>query len=116
MPYRLLFPAVLVFSVIGVYSLNYSTLNIFLTALFGLFGYVCTKLKCESTPLLLGLVLGQLMEENLRRALLLARGDFSTFVTRPLSAILLTLTTLLIIGVALPGIRKLRHTALAVSP
>jgi len=72
-------------------------------------GYIWSKLKCEGAPLLLGLVLGPMMEENFRRALLLSRGDFSTFVTRPLSATLLVLSLFLIIIVALPSIRKKRE-------
>jgi TctA family transporter len=115
-PYRLLFPAVLVFCTVGVYTLNDSTVDIFLTALFGLLGYIWAKLKCEGAPLLLGLVLGPLMEENLRRALLLSRGDFSTFILRPLSATLLAVTALLIFMIALPSIRKKRQSTLAPLP
>jgi TctA family transporter len=107
-PYRVLFPAILVFCVIGVYSLNYNAFDIFLTAIFGLVGYVWTKLRCEGAPLLLGLVLGPMMEENFRRALLLARGDYATFVSRPLSASLLALAVVLVVLVALPSIRRRR--------
>jgi len=108
-PYRILFPAILVFCTIGVYSLNYNSFDIFTTAIFGVIGYVWSKLKCEGAPLLLGLVLGPMMEENFRRALLLSRGDFSTFVTRPLSASLLAVAAFLVILVALPAIRKKRE-------
>ncbi|KDB98091.1 tripartite tricarboxylate transporter TctA domain protein, partial [Bordetella bronchiseptica D993] len=108
-PYRILFPAILVFCTIGVYSLNYNTFDIFMTAAFGVVGYVWAKLKCEGAPLLLGLVLGPMMEENFRRALLLSRGDFSTFVTRPLSATLLAVALFLVVLVALPAIRKKRE-------
>jgi putative tricarboxylic transport membrane protein len=108
-PYRILFPAILVFCTIGVYSLNYNSFDIFTTAMFGVVGYVWSKLKCEGAPLLLGLVLGPMMEENFRRALLLSRGDFSTFVTRPLSASLLAVAVFLVILVALPAIRKKRE-------
>jgi len=80
-----------------------------MTAAFGLVGYVWAKLKCEGAPLLLGLVLGPMMEENFRRALLLARGDYSTFVTRPLSAALLAGAAALIVIVALPSIKKKRQ-------
>ncbi|HEY9280123.1 MAG TPA: tripartite tricarboxylate transporter permease, partial [Eoetvoesiella sp.] len=110
-PYRILFPAILVFCTIGVYSLNYNVFDIWMTALFGLIGYIWAKLKCEGAPLLLGLVLGPMMEENFRRALLLSRGDYTTFITRPLSATLLGMTVLLIIIVALPSIRKKREEA-----
>jgi len=108
-PYRILFPAILVFCTIGVYSLNYNAFDIFTTAMFGIVGYVWSKLKCEGAPLLLGLVLGPMMEENFRRALLLSRGDFTTFVTRPLSASLLAVAVFLVILVALPAIRKKRE-------
>ncbi|RGP35076.1 tripartite tricarboxylate transporter permease, partial [Pseudotabrizicola alkalilacus] len=108
-PYRILFPAILVFCTIGVYSLNYTSFEIFTTAVFGIVGYVWSQLKCEGAPLLLGLVLGPMMEENFRRALLLSRGDFSTVVTRPLSASLLAVAVFLVILVALPAIRKKRE-------
>ncbi len=102
-------PAILVFCTIGVYSLNYNVFDIFMTAFFGVVGYVWSKLKCEGAPLLLGLVLGPMMEENFRRALLLARGDYFTFATRPLSASLLAAAIFLVIIVALPSIRKKRE-------
>ena len=110
-PYRILFPAILVFCTIGVYSLNYNVFDIWVTAAFGFIGYVWAKLRCEGAPLLLGLVLGPMMEENFRRALLLARGDFSTFVTRPLSASLLAFALFLVVIVALPSIKKKREEA-----
>jgi putative tricarboxylic transport membrane protein len=110
-PYRILFPAILVFCTIGVYSLNYNVFDIWVTAIFGFIGYVWAKLRCEGAPLLLGLVLGPMMEENFRRALLLARGDFSTFVTRPLSAALLGFALFMVIIVALPAIKKKRQEA-----
>jgi len=108
-PYRILFPAILVFCTIGVYSLNYNTFDIYTTAIFGVVGYFWAKLKCEGAPLLLGLVLGPMMEENFRRALLLSRGDFFTFVERPLSASLLGAAAILVVLVALPSIRKKRQ-------
>ncbi|ARP93192.1 tripartite tricarboxylate transporter permease [Bordetella genomosp. 13] len=108
-PYRMLFPAILVFCTIGVYSLNYNTFDILMFAIFGIIGYVWAKLKCEGAPLLLGLVLGPMMEENFRRALLLSRGDYATFVQRPLSATLLGMAVILVILVALPSIRKKRE-------
>ncbi|NYT82650.1 tripartite tricarboxylate transporter permease [Alcaligenaceae bacterium] len=108
-PYRILFPAILVFCTIGVYSLNYNVFDIYMTAAFGVIGYLWSKLKCEGAPLLLGLVLGPMMEENFRRALLLARGEYATFVTRPLSASLLVLALILVLIVALPSIRKKRE-------
>ena len=108
-PYRILFPAILVFCTIGVYSLNYNSFDIFTTACFGIVGYIWSKLKCEGAPLLLGLVLGPMMEENFRRALLLSRGSYFTFLERPLSASLLGAALILVLIVASPSIRKKRE-------
>lgn len=108
-PYRILFPAILLFCSIGVYSLNYNVFDIYVMAIFGIIGYIWTKLRCEGAPLLLGVVLGPMMEENFRRALLFSRGDITTFVTRPLSATLLLLALGLVILVTLPSIRKKRE-------
>jgi len=110
-PYRYLYPAILVFCCIGVYSINNNTFDVFITVAFGLIGYIFQRFEMEPAPLLLGFVLGPMMEENLRRALLLSRGDFSTLVTRPLSASLLVATLVLLIIVALPAIRKTREDA-----
>ena len=85
-PYKHLFPAILVFCSIGLYTLNNSSFDVYIGGIFGFVGYVFYKLGCEPAPLLLGFILGPMMEENLRRALLLSRGDWSTFVTHPLSA------------------------------
>ena len=110
-PYRLLYPAILVFCCIGVYSLSNSPFDVIMTALFGFIGYVFVKLECEPAPLLLGFILGPMMEENLRRAMLLSRGDPMTFLTRPLSATLLVISLLLLIIIFLPAIRKKREEA-----
>jgi putative tricarboxylic transport membrane protein len=110
-PYRFLFPAITLFCCIGVYTLNNSVFDVYMTALFALIGYVFYKLSCEGAPLLLGFILGPMMEENLRRALLLSRGDWSTFLTRPLSAGLLVAAALMIVVVMLPTIRKKREEA-----
>ncbi len=110
-PYRYLFPAITLFCCIGVYSLNNNTFDVFLTALFAVIGYGFYKLSCEPAPLLLGFILGPMMEENLRRALLLSRGDWSTFVTRPLSGALLGAALLMIIIVMLPSIKNKREEA-----
>jgi TctA family transporter len=107
-PYRLLYPAILVFCCIGVYTVNNSVFDIFVTASFGIIGYMFFKFGCEPAPLLLGFVLGPMMEENFRRALLLSRGDFTTFVTRPLSLSLLLAALLLLVIVALPAVKKSR--------
>jgi putative tricarboxylic transport membrane protein len=110
-PYRLLYPAILLFCCIGVYSLSNTVFDVMMTVLFGIVGYVFAKLKCESAPLLLGFILGPLMEENLRRALLLSRGDWTTFVTRPLSLTLLLMAVGLLTLVLLPTVRKKRAEA-----
>ena len=109
-PYKYLFPAITLFCCIGVYTLNNNTFDVYLTALFAFIGYLFYKLSCEAAPLLLGFILGPMMEENLRRALLLSRGDWSAFVTRPLSAALLAMAVLLIVIVMLPSISKKRET------
>jgi putative tricarboxylic transport membrane protein len=110
-PYRFLYPAILVFCCIGVYSVSNTTFDIFQTAVFGLIGYLLLKLRCEPAPMLLGFVLGPMMEENFRRALLLSRGDFSTFVTKPLSLALLIASAALVLLVVLPVIRRKREEA-----
>jgi TctA family transporter len=110
-PYRFLFPAITLFCCIGVYSLSNSTFDVYLTAIFALVGYVFYKLSVEPAPLLLGFILGPMMEENLRRALPLSRGDWTTFVTRPLSSGLLIASVLLIVIVTLPAIRQKREVA-----
>jgi TctA family transporter len=108
-PYRYLYPAILVFCCIGVYTVNNSIIDVYITASFGIIGYLFFKLGCEPAPLLLGFVLGPMMEENFRRALLLSRGDFTTFVTRPLSLGLLIAAALLVVVVALPAVKKSRE-------
>ena len=110
-PYRFLFPAITLFCCIGVYSLSNATFDVYLTAIFAFIGYLFYKLSCEPAPLLLGFILGPMMEENLRRALLLSRGDWSAFVTRPLSAGLLIAAAILIVIVTLPSISKKRQVA-----
>jgi putative tricarboxylic transport membrane protein len=110
-PYRFLFPAITLFCCIGVYSLNNSSFDVFMTAIFAVVGYLFYKMSCEAAPLLLGFILGPMMEENLRRALLLSRGDWGTFVTRPLSAGLLAAAALMIVIVTLPAISKKREVA-----
>ena len=95
-PYRLLFPAIMAFSAIGIYSVNNSAFEIYLTALFGVLGFVLAKLGFNMTPLLLGFVLGPMMEENLRRSMGLSRGDPMIFVNRPISAFLLGCAALLL--------------------
>jgi putative tricarboxylic transport membrane protein len=110
-PYRLLFPAILLFSSIGIYSVHNSTFEVVLAAGFGIFGYVLFKLGCEPAPLALGFVLGPLLEEKLRTAMLLARGNPLTFLQRPISAGLLLFAAVLLVAVLLPKIRKGREEA-----
>ena len=110
-PYRFLYPAILLFCCIGVYSLNNSAFDVGLALLFGVLGYLFIKLDCEPAPLLLGFVLGPMMEEHLRRAMLLSRGDPGVFVQRPLSLVLLLIALGLLIAVVLPAVRKKREQA-----
>ncbi|MDB5878891.1 MAG: putative tripartite tricarboxylate transporter, TctA family, partial [Variovorax sp.] len=110
-PYKFLFPAIVLFCAIGVYSTNNNTFDVWMVGLFGFIGYIFLKLKTEPAPLLLGFILGPMMEENLRRALLLSRGTWSVFVTRPLSAGLLVAACLLLGIVLLPSIKAKREEA-----
>jgi TctA family transporter len=110
-PYRFLFPAILTFCCIGLYTTNNNNWDIYMAVLFGFAGYLFYKLGCEPAPLLLGFILGPMMEENLRRALLLSRGDWSTFATRPLSAGLLIAALLMVVVVSLPAIKNKREEA-----
>ena len=110
-PYRFLFPAIVLFCAIGVYSTNNNSFDIWSVAAFGFIGYLFIKIGCEPQPLLLGFILGPMMEENLRRALLLSRGDWSVFVTRPLSGSLLVVALILLGIVLLPSIRSKREEA-----
>jgi putative tricarboxylic transport membrane protein len=108
-PYRLLYPSILVFCAIGIFSINNSPFDVLLAAAFGMVGYWLIKHDFEPAPMLLGFVLGPLMEENLRRAMLIARGDVSVFFTRPISAVLLGIAGLLLVLAALPMVRKRRE-------
>jgi TctA family transporter len=107
-PYRLLFPAIMAFSAIGIYSVNNSVMEVYLAAIFGVVGFVWTKLGFSPTPMLLGFVLGPMMEENLRRAMLMARGDVSVFVTRPISLGFIIATGLILLGATVPMMRRRR--------
>jgi TctA family transporter len=105
LPYRFMFPAILMFCCVGCYSLNNAPVDVYMAGFFGLLGYGLAKLDCEPAPLLLGFVLGPMMEENLRRALLLSLGDPSTLVTRPISATFLGLSVIFLALVAISTIR-----------
>ncbi len=108
-PYRLMFPAILVFCCIGIYSVGNAPSDVVLAAFFGLIGYGLSKLGFESAPLLLGYVLGRLMEENLRRALIIGRGDLATFVHRPVSAAMLVVGLLVLLTAVLPAVSRGRE-------
>ena len=110
-PYQFLYPGILVFCAIGVFSLKNATFDIYLMALFGVIGYVFSKLGCEPAPMLLAYILGPLMEEYLRRAMLLSRGDPMVFLRRPISATLLALAALAMFSVLLPAFSKTREEA-----
>ncbi len=112
MPYRLLFPAIVVFCCIGAYTINSKSFDLAVMAFFALFGYVALKLDCEPAPLILGFVLGPMMEENLRRALLISRGDPMVFVQEPISLAFLLVAAGLLIVLAAPAIRRRREQAL----
>src|ERR1700736_5437334 len=107
-PYRMMFPAILIFCNIGIYSINNAPVDVILAGAFGLLGYWLIKHDFEPAPLLLGMVLGPLMEENLRRALLISRGDATVFFTRPLSAVLMATAAFLLVLALLPSLRKKR--------
>jgi len=112
-PYHLLYPAILVFASVGVLSLSNATLDVHLMALFGVFGYVLVKLDCEPAPLLLGYILGPLMEEYLRRAMTLSRGDPTIFLQRPISAAMLAVALLAVVAAVLPAVSRTRAKAFA---
>ncbi|MTH79739.1 tripartite tricarboxylate transporter permease [Paracoccus aestuariivivens] len=110
-PYHFLYPCIVFFCVIGVFSINNATFDIWLMALFGVAGYVLRKLDCEPAPLLLGFVLGPMLEEHLRRAMLISKGDPTGFFTSPISAGLLFVAAALLISILLPAIRNKREEA-----
>ncbi|MEI7443894.1 MAG: tripartite tricarboxylate transporter permease [Burkholderiales bacterium] len=112
-PYRIMYPAILLFCCIGAYSINNNVFDVFMTIPFAILGYIFKKLDCEPAPMLLGFVLGKLMEEYLRRAMTISRGDWTVFFTRPLSATLLVMAAILLVIVFLPAISKKREEAFA---
>lgn len=107
-PYRILFPMILGFAAIGVYSVNNSSLEIYLTAIFGVVGFFWRRLGCSPVSAILGFVLGPMIEENLRRAMLVSRGDPLVFFTRPISLSFIILTVVIIVGLTMPSVRKRR--------
>jgi len=110
-PYRLLYPAILTFCCIGVYSVNNSSFDIYMMAIFAVLGYVWVKLECEPAPLILGFILGPMMEENLRRAMLLSRGDPTVFFTRPISLAFMIATAAILVVMLAPAVRGPRDLA-----
>ena len=108
-PYYMLFPAIIAFCSIGVFSVNSNVFDLYAVAFFGFIGYGLAKLRCEPAPLLLGFVLGPLLEEHLRRAMIMSRGDPTTFLTRPISLTLLLLAAAVLVVVLLPSIQKKRE-------
>jgi TctA family transporter len=110
-PYRFLFPAIVCFCVIGLYTLSNNNFDIYLAGVFAAIGFAFIKLRCEPGPLLLGMVLGPMLEENLRRTLLVARGDWSVIITRPISGTLVVLAALMLVAALFPSVRQRRDRA-----
>jgi TctA family transporter len=113
-PYRYLFPSIIIFMAVGVFSLSNNPWECLTMGIFGVFGYICVKLECEPAPLILGFILGPLMEENLRRAMLLSRGDATVFfnpMDKPISFSFLLAALVLLAVIALPNMRKRREEA-----
>jgi TctA family transporter len=107
-PYRWLFPSIILFCCIGNYSVNNNPVDVYLCAAVGVLGYLLVKLECEPAPLILGYVLGPLLEENVRRALLISRGDPGVFLTRPISLAFMIATVLILVVMVAPAVRKKR--------
>ncbi len=112
-PYRHMYPSIMIFCAIGVYSLQNNVFDVYQTVAFGIFGYLCSKLKLEGAPMLIGFVLGPMMEEHLRRAMLLSRGDPMVFIERPISATMLAIAAIALVAMLMPNIRKGKDAALA---
>jgi TctA family transporter len=108
-PYYLLFPAIMAFAAIGIYSINSNAYDLYSLALFGALGYTLVRFGCEPAPLLLGFILGPMLEEHLRRAMIISRGDPTVFVTRPISAALLAFSVVVLVIVLLPAVRRKRE-------
>jgi TctA family transporter len=113
LPYHVLFPAIVVFCAIGTFNVGNSTADVFVLAAFGAIGYLFIKLDCEPAPFLLGFVLGPMLEDHFRRAMMVSQGDPMIFVERPISAVLLGLALLALVAVLVPGVRRLRRVAFA---
>jgi TctA family transporter len=107
-PYTILFPAIIVFCCIGVYSVNNSPFGVYEIAMSGLIGYLLVKLDCEVAPFILGFILGPMLEEHLRRAMIISGGDPWVFITRPISAVLLLIAVIALVVVSMPAISRKR--------
>jgi len=107
-PYKILFPLILLFCLIGVYSISNTVFDIYVMILFGVVGYLMNKFEYEPAPLVLAFVLGPMLENSLRKSLIMSKGDFSIFFVRPLSAVFLVLALLLLVTPLIPGIGKKR--------
>jgi TctA family transporter len=112
-PYDIMYPSILIFCCIGVYSLNNNVFDVMATIVFGFLGYFFLRTGCQPAPLLIGFVLGPMMEEHLRRAMLLSRGNWAVFIERPISATLLAFAAIAVLLMALPALRKGKEKALA---
>jgi TctA family transporter len=115
-PYRVLFPAIIAICCIGVYSISNKPFDVYTMAICGVIGYFLIKLECEPAPLLLGFIIGRLLEEYLRRAMLLSRGDPFVFFQRPISAVLLIVAILALVIVLIPTVGKKREEAFREEP
>ncbi len=111
-PYHYLYPAILVFSAIGIFAMNNSSFAVYTLAAFGVLGYVFAKLECEVAPLILGFILGPIMEANLKRAMVISNGDAMIFLTEPISAILLVVAIVSLLTILLPSMKRVRRDAL----
>jgi TctA family transporter len=112
-PHYVLFPIIIAFSSIGVFAVRSNPYDLYTVVFFGALGYVLVKLRCEPAPLLLGFVLGPLLEENLRRAMIIARGQPEVLLTRPISATLLAIAAIVLVVVLLPAVRRKRERVFA---
>jgi TctA family transporter len=108
-PYRYMYPTIIVLICVGVYSLNNNVFDVWLTLVFGWAGYLMRLFRFEPAPFLIGFVLGPMMEEQLRRAMLLSRGDPTTFLTRPISGTLIAITVLLLVYAIVSAVRQRRR-------
>ena len=111
-PYKFLFPIVIIFACVGVFSVNNSAFAVFTMAGFGVLGYLLKKFECEPAPMILGFILGPMMEGHMQRALLISRGDVAVFVREPISAGLLIVAAIALTAAVLPSVRKTRNEAL----